>query len=162
MVTIRMALPKDARAIQEVHKDSILNVANAFYPPEVLAAWSEKLGKPETISKHESAIAHGEEFVLVAEAGGRIVGFGTIIPRTGNLRALYVSAGVKRSGVGSLILAELEAEAQRIGITELHMNASLSAEAFYRAKGYQEIERKKHRLSSSGIEMDSVEMKKRL
>jgi N-acetylglutamate synthase-like GNAT family acetyltransferase len=134
-------------------------VANAFYSPDILAAWSEKLGKPETISKHEAAIASGAEFVLVAEADGRLMAFGAIIPGTGELRAVYVAAAAKRSGVGSLILAALEAEARRLGIADLHMDASLSAVNFYRAKGFQEIERKQHRFES-GAEMDCVAMRK--
>jgi hypothetical protein len=47
------------------------------------------------------------------------------------------------------------------GLHELKMDASLAAEAFYRAKGFMEIERKMH-LTSAGDEIECVVMQKSL
>ena len=48
-----------------------------------------------------------------------------------------------------------------MGLEELHMDSSLSAEAFYKKHGFEELARKKHRLSS-GQDMDCVVMRKAL
>lgn len=161
MVTLRRAVPEDVTAIQAVHKESIQRVASAFYPTEVIHAWSSRLGLPETLAAHESAIRAGSELVIVAEEAGEILGFGAIIPNTGELRAVYVGSSAKRCGIGSKILAELERIAKSLGLREIHMDSSLSAEAFYKKHGFQELARKKHKLSS-GHDMDCVVMKKLL
>ena len=45
------------------------------------------------------------------------------------------------------------------GLLQLHMNASLNAEAFYRRAGYEVLEYGIHRLDT-GLEMACVKMKK--
>ncbi|MGE0632620.1 MAG: GNAT family N-acetyltransferase [Pseudobdellovibrionaceae bacterium] len=161
MIKLRRAVAFDAAAIQEVHKDSIRNIASSFYPPEIISAWSNHLGTQDTIRKHQMAIDAGTEVVIVAEFEDKIVGFGTMVPQTGELRAVYVSSSAKRQGIATQILSSLENLARGFGLSELHMDASISAEAFYKARGFVELERKKHKLSS-GAEMDCVVMKKRL
>src|SRR5208283_3950217 len=96
-----------------------------------------------------------------AEVGARIVGFGSIVPQTSELRAIYVHPDFGRRGVGSQILWALEHLARRHGLTELAMDASLNAEDFYLIHGFAVVERGEHTLSG-GARMRCVKMRKAL
>ena len=56
------------------------------------------------------------------------------------IRAFFVHPRWARQGIGSLILDACENAAIAAGFTRLEMGATLSGVAFYRAKGYVEIE----------------------
>jgi GNAT superfamily N-acetyltransferase len=56
------------------------------------------------------------------------------------IRAFFVHPAWARQGIGSLILGACEQAAIAAGFTRLEMGATLSGVAFYRAKGYVEIE----------------------
>jgi GNAT superfamily N-acetyltransferase len=56
------------------------------------------------------------------------------------IRAFFVHPEWARQGIGSLILDACENGAAEAGFTRLEMGATLSGVAFYRAKGYTEVE----------------------
>lgn len=56
------------------------------------------------------------------------------------IRAFFVDPQWARRGIGSMILQACENAAREAGFTRLEMGATLSGVAFYRAKGYAEIE----------------------
>lgn len=56
------------------------------------------------------------------------------------IRAFFVHPDWARQGIGTLILDACEAAATAAGFRRLEMGATLSGVAFYRAKGYVEIE----------------------
>jgi N-acetylglutamate synthase-like GNAT family acetyltransferase len=86
---------------------------------------------PEITAAHEEVIRSGAELVIIAEENRQILGFGAVISKTGELRAVYVGSFAKRSGMGMKILLELENLARQLELKELHMDSSLFAEAFY-------------------------------
>jgi N-acetylglutamate synthase-like GNAT family acetyltransferase len=57
------------------------------------------------------------------------------------IRAFFVHPQWARRGIGSLILQACEEAARAAGFTRLEMGATLSGVAFYKAKGYAEVER---------------------
>jgi GNAT superfamily N-acetyltransferase len=75
------------------------------------------------------------------------------------IRAFFVHPRWARRGIGSLILEACENAALEAGFTRLEMGATLSGVAFYRAKGYAEIERQKAPLSN-GETLEIVRMAK--
>jgi GNAT superfamily N-acetyltransferase len=75
------------------------------------------------------------------------------------IRAFFVHPKWARRGIGSLILEACENAALEAGFTRLEMGATLSGVAFYRAKGYAEIERQKAPLSN-GETLEIVRMAK--
>ena len=98
-ISIRTAKPADAEAIIHVHYAAVHETASAFYPNEILEDWSRK---PDE-SRYQwmrQLIAQGDEIVVVAENESRIEGFGLLIPKLNELRALYVhpSAGCRKIG----------------------------------------------------------------
>jgi GNAT superfamily N-acetyltransferase len=75
------------------------------------------------------------------------------------IRAFFVHPNWARRGIGSMILEACENAALEAGFTRLEMGATLSGVAFYRAKGYAEIERQKAPLSN-GETLEIVRMAK--
>jgi GNAT superfamily N-acetyltransferase len=57
------------------------------------------------------------------------------------VRAIFVHPGFARRGLGSLILAHVEAAAQAAGFRHFEMGSTLTGVTLYRLKGYIEIER---------------------
>ena len=56
------------------------------------------------------------------------------------IRAFFVHPKFARRGIGSMILQACEDAARASGFTRLEMGATLSGVAFYKAKGYVEVE----------------------
>ena len=56
------------------------------------------------------------------------------------IRAFFVHPDWARRGIGSMILKACENAAIEAGFTRMEMGATLSGVAFYRAKGYAEVE----------------------
>jgi GNAT superfamily N-acetyltransferase len=159
-VEVRTAVAADAVTIIGLHFAAVHETAAAFYPPEVLDAWSKRPDEAR-YQRMRDAILKGEEVFVVAEDASGVVGFGSILPRLQELHAVYVHPKVGRHGVGSRILADLERLAIDRGVRQLHLSASVNAEAFYRHAGYEVIERGVFRLTPD-IEMASVKLTKRL
>jgi len=77
------------------------------------------------------------------------------------IRAFFVHPQWARRGIGSLILEACENAAGEAGFASLEMGATLSGVAFYRAKGYAEVEPQKVPLSNRET-LEIVKMAKRL
>ena len=82
-----------------------------------------------------------------------------VIPEKAEIRAVYVHPKAGRQGVGRALLRRLETEAQEQGVTTLHLESSLNAQAFYAAQGYLAQGQGLHRLAG-GLEMPCCEMSK--
>ncbi len=67
------------------------------------------------------------------------------------IRAFFVHPDYARRGIGSLILEACETAAFAAGFQRLEMGATLSGVAFYRAKGYAEVENQKVRLGNGEV-----------
>lgn len=65
---------------------------------------------------------------------------GTISLCESEVQALFVSERVQGKGCGRILLSVLEAYAYDHGKSRLHLNASLTAKAFYDASGYVQLE----------------------
>ena len=95
---------------------------------------------------------------LVAEADGDIIGVAMAVISKHELRALYVKPN-QVGHVGRRLLAALE-ELAFAAVPFLVCDASLNAEAFYKAHGYVEEYRKDHVSSRGGVVSRVVQMKK--
>jgi putative acetyltransferase len=138
----------------------VRGTAASTYSAEVIDDWAPATISPERVQAFARSIERGEQIAVVAEDGaGRIVGFGSIVPKNSELRALYVSAEHGRQGIGRALLCELEALARGAGVTELRMIASVNAAPFYEGQGFVSIERDEHTLPS-GVRMACVRMRK--
>ncbi len=77
------------------------------------------------------------------------------------IRAFFVHPDWARRGIASMILEACEAAARSAGFTRLEMGATLTGVPFYRARGYDELERIEVPLEN-GASMPIVRMGKRL
>lgn len=67
---------------------------------------------------------------------GSVVGTGRLLP-DGHVGRMAVLPGWRGKGVGARLLAALVAEAERLGMDELALNAQLTAEGFYARFGFR-------------------------
>lgn len=128
-VRIRKARHADAPAIAAVMRSSIRTLARGAHPAGALAAWSSL---PPLY--HAWAMSAGGERCFAAERARRLVGYAAL--RGAEVTAVFVRPGVARRGVGASLLARLEREARRSGVRALWTKAAVSAEPFYRARGF--------------------------
>ena len=158
-LVIRKMDPGDAQAFLEVHHAAVREIAAKDYPPTVVEDWARL---PLTEDAIERVRANPDnEFRLVAEVEGRIVGIGALVVENSELRACYVAPGASRKGVGSALVREIERVARGQGLAFLEVESSITAEPFYAMLGYSVLERGNHILRS-GQAMACVKMRKEL
>ena len=86
-------------------------------------------------------------FWIALDEGGRVVGMvgtKTVSPTDMWLKRLFVKPGLKKTGIGSALLATAERYAAEKGVTTVHTNFSddyMEAACFYPKKGFIERER---------------------
>jgi GNAT superfamily N-acetyltransferase len=81
---------------------------------------------------------------LVALLDGAVVGYASLLlgeaeRGSGHVRQVSVRPGEQRSGIGSALMGEVEAEASRLGLRTLWLNARTTAEPFYRSLGWTTV-----------------------
>ena len=160
-VGTRRATSKDAEAIAQAHLDSIRSIGSAFYPPEVVKAWSARL----TPDVYVKAMEDGEAFfVTTGDLDGRTVVLGFSTHRVDDAQdgvSVYVRGSAARRGIGTALLRMAEEHARTHGAKTVQIQASLAGVEFYTANGFQETGRGKARLMS-GRPMPCVFMRKTL
>jgi putative acetyltransferase len=97
---------------------------------------------------------------LIAELAGQPAGLGALVIANSELRACYVVPEAARQGVGTALVTEIERLARSHGLDRLELLASLNAEPFYSALGYESIGHTV--LTLRGQPMDAVKMSRRL
>jgi putative acetyltransferase len=129
-VTLRAYRPDNAIILLALFRDTIRRVNSRDYNPDQIRAWAS-----DDIDPARWAARFGGRFVMVAEAGGRLIGFAELEP-DGHIDRFYVSADHQRRGVGRALLAALVAEARRSGIVRLFTEASITARPFFERQGF--------------------------
>jgi putative acetyltransferase len=158
-LTVRKMRPDEARTFLEVHHAAVRGIAAKDYPSVVIDAWARL---PLTDAAIEQARSNpDDEYRLVAELDGKIIGIGVLAIRNSELRACYVAPEASRKGVGSALVREMERVAHEHGLPFLELDSSTTAEPFYAALGYEVRERGEHILAS-GQAMACVKMRKML
>ncbi len=158
--SIRPADIADARSILDVHRSAVLITAAFCYDSDILEAWALSLDAA-AVERMAAIIAGGAELILVVVSGSRVVGFGSIVPQQNELRALYVHPNFGRAGIGGRLLSALQDLARQRQMSELTMDASLNADAFYARHGFVAVGRGEHVLRG-GERMRCVRMRKAL
>lgn len=153
MLKIRLAARDDAAEILLVRREAVLAKAASHYDPAILNDWAHAVDAERIAGQ----ISDPDYRVLVAEAGGEIVGFAMAVLSRRELKALYTRPN-PIGGIGRALLSEIEHLAFQAA-PYLMCEASLNAEGFYKANGYAEKGRK-DRVSRSGVVSEVVWMKK--
>jgi putative acetyltransferase len=157
----RRAHPGDAEAIAEAHRDSIRTIGPAFYPPDVVEAWGERL----TPDVYVRAMEGGEVFfIAIGDVDGEPAVLGFASHRVDDAEdgaSVYVRGGASRRGIGTTLLKMAEAHAIEHGAKTVQIQASLAGVEFYKSNGFEEIGRGET-LLMSGRTIPCVFMRKRL
>ena len=90
---------------------------------------------PEDIPLAEWASRRRAGGTIVAEVGGRVVGF-TDLDGTGHVDMLYVDPSAARSGVATALLEHVVEAARRRGLRELTTDASITARPVFERHGF--------------------------
>lgn len=155
-ITVRLMRPDEGRLFLELHGRSVRGLAASHYPREVIDAWTI----PPTDENVSGFLENPDgEIRLIAELDGEPVGLGVIVIASSELRACYVVPEAARRGVGTALVREIERIAEEHGLERLELLASVNAEPFYGALGYESAERTEHVLRT-GQPMAAVKMGK--
>jgi GNAT superfamily N-acetyltransferase len=126
---IRKATADDAAAAWEIRNAAIRAGCPAHYPAEALAIWTAG-------EVTEGFVRSVVEKFYVATVDEVVVATGMINCNTGKLDAIFVRPDMMRRGIGRQMVAFLEDVALVAGLTQLTLEATLNAAAFYRSCGF--------------------------
>ncbi len=126
---LRPFLPSDTPVLAAIFSAAIEELTGDDYSEEQQQAWA--------------ALAEGEEFgkrlaadlTLIATVQNSPVGFASLRGKD-HIRMLYVHPSVAGQGVASMLLDALEKLAGGRGADKLTVDASDTAEGFFRKRGY--------------------------
>lgn len=112
---------------------------------EVLALWQRADAVPRPTDRPDALLkrlAHGDDLFVVAVADGQIVGslIGGWDGWRGGLYRLAVDPAVRRSGVGTLLVREVEARLRRVGAERVPIRVFFGepgAVRFWESVGYR-------------------------
>jgi len=102
-----------------------------------------------------------DEIIFVAEHENQIVGFSCLLNAGSLISGIFVCPDFARQGVGTKLLEAIEAQAIEQNCKVLSVMSSLSGFDFYRANGYQVVQ-KSGFLSSGAVWIPCVTLKKQL
>lgn len=106
--------------------------------PEVLDSWlSNKT--PDNVALWFASNTH---CAVVAEQAGELLGL-ALLTQAGKLALCYVQPEALRRGVGTAMLAAVEAQARRWDIRRLSLQSPASAVGFFERRGYADAGREK-------------------
>lgn len=144
---IREYKNEDLDEVSHLFFETVHSVNKNDYTTEQLFAWAESADYMK--SKNSDLL---KQHTLVAEEGGKIIGFGSIT-NSGLLDLLFVHKDFLRKGVATAICDALESN-----FSVITTYASITAKPFFKNRGYtvlksQEVERR-------GVKLKNFEMGK--
>ena len=132
MISIRPIRDGERKILATIFARAVHEIACRDYNTAQLNAWA-----PGDIA---SFIArHRTSDTLIAEYDGAIAGFSDL-DADGYIGMLYVSPDFQRRGVAHALLDHIEVQARQIGITRLHVRASLTARSVFERHNFQIVE----------------------
>lgn len=146
---IRNYKSADCPFMAELFYETVHTVNAKDYTEEQLNAWAG--GKVDLVAWDKSFLEHD---TVVADDGGRIVGFGDI-DRTGYLDRLYVHKDYQRQGIATAICNRLE---QAFPEEKITTHASITARAFFERRGYQVV--KEQQVERQGVYLTNYVMER--
>ncbi|SEM42748.1 putative acetyltransferase [Stigmatella aurantiaca] len=145
----------DPALLLELQLRAIRHHGGEAYGPSELSAWCDAAREDA-----EAGLLRGFQ-TYVAHRGGHLVGYGCFSGEDGLIGALYVEGDQMGQGVGTALLAALEAAALAQRMRTLYVHASLNAVPFYRRRGFTALASNAYELPS-GLQLAMVRMVKDL
>jgi len=131
---IRAYRESDTRQIMTLFYETIHAINRRDYNPEQIDTWA-----PAEMDDARWAETLRQRTTFVAENDGLIVGFAEL-EEDGHINRFYCHKDYQGCGIGTRLLAAIEAEAQQRGITRLFTEASITAHPFFTKRGFQTLQ----------------------
>lgn len=128
---VRSATNKDAAAISRVVLAALRESNSQDYPPDVIAQ-VERSFAPETVIAQLA-----KRRVFVALLGENIIGTAALDRDV--VRSVFVDPAHQKGGIGRHLMDVIHGSAALAGIGVVRVPASITAEKFYAALGYQKV-----------------------
>ena len=147
---LRHARPEDLSEILRIFRYAIYKTCSEDYSPKQLDAWA---ASKKDLDRWAAMIA--EQFFLVTESEGEIVGFASLKDQS-HVHMMFVDPQFQQKGVAGQLLQNLEDEAAKSGKSYLTVFSSHTAKPFFERMGYKII--RSRQVSIRGIELQNFEM----
>ena len=173
---LRPYRPADLPAVLEIYREAVRQIAPGLYTPAQVDAWAAfaETNINDTTAANDATAANdtnatpdqpdlaalltqGHRIVIESEAG--LEAFAVLDPAD-YVSLLYCRARASRRGYATRLLADLETEARRQGVTRVHTAASLISHPLFLRQGYTVDH--PERIERHGIPFDRYRMSKRL
>lgn len=142
---IRSFKDTDFKTVSRLFCDTIHTVNAKDYSEEQLTAW---INNTDGLQSRRNDLLN--QFTLIAEINGNIVGFGSI-DKSGCLDLLFVHKDYQNKGIATALCCELEK-----GFPVIRTFASITAKPFFEKRGYSVI--KTQETERLGVKIKNFEM----
>lgn len=129
-ITIRRYVPDDLDGLIAIFTRAVRETAIRDYSPEQLRAWA-----PDRPDRDAWAARRTSRPTFIAEAGGAAAGFTDLEP-DGHIDMMFVHPDHQGRGVAAALLAHVEAQARKAGLSRIFTEASLTARPFFARHGF--------------------------
>ena len=153
-IRVRRFRAGDEAALFEIFHSAVHRIAVADYTPRQIEAWA-----PRTLDALAWRDAMRTLAPFVVLRGEQPVGYADL-QGNGYIDHFFVSGHHPRQGIGGLLMARLEAEAERRHLQAMCADVSRTAEPFFARYGFEVVERRSRRLR--GEELANAYMRKLL
>ena len=145
----------DCLKLLKLFYDTVRTVNKKDYNDEQLSVWAPDNYIEEKYNTWQKSLS--ENFTVIAEKNGDIVGFGDI-EKNGYLNRSFVHKNYQSRRIASSIVKELESYAEKICIRTIITEASTTAKPFFEKIGYSLI--KEQQIEKKGIFLTNYVMEK--
>lgn len=153
-MAIRKARKNDAQVILEIRGAAIKRQCVGHYSAKEMTIWADAEVTKEFLDAVESSY-------FVATVAGSVVGTGMINLGSGRVDAIFVHPKHMRTGIGRQMMSHLEKLALDAQLSQLSLDSTLNAVAFYRSLGFVGDSVAQY-ASPRGFTLDCVPMIKQL
>jgi len=152
---IRRYRDTDARVTRSIFERAVRVTAAADYTAEQLAAWVPE-DRADTVLD-DWAARRAAVTTWVAELDDSVVGFTDLDVKIGYLDMLFVDPDAGRRGVGSALIRQVLDEAQAVGLREVTVQASRTAQPVFERHGFVVV--REQRVERRGVLIENAVMR---
>lgn len=130
---IRKAKIDDASTMKELHDRAVMELCRHDYSNEELKGWVNKSALEKYLWRLET------QRIFIADLDGKMLGFVRWYPKTAELCSICVEPEFARQGIASKLMEFAYKDAEEHDISELWLDASLTAVPFYETLGWDYV-----------------------
>jgi len=157
-IVIRPYRPTDTFLLMTLFYETIHTVNTRDYTPEQVAAWAPLPPEQMDFAAWAESLARRTTFVAEGDAGV-VIGFGEL-EEDGHINRFYCHKEYQGVGVGTALLAAIEARAREWRLTRLFTEASITAKPFFERRSFSVLAQQS--VERFGILLTNYRMEKTL